>query len=113
MSTDKLTQFLADHLSEDPAKLAASLRAEFDIRDKAPAAHKEAPPLAIGQTWRNRSTDRLVRITDLPGTQRVNDYNGATYRDDRVHWEALTGRGPKTGAVFGSGWDRKFDYVEG
>lgn len=113
MSSDRLTQFLADHLSEDPSKLAASLRAEFDIRDKAPAARKEAPPVAIGQTWRNRNTDRLVHITDLPGVERTNDYNGMTYRDSRVHWEALTGRGPKTGALHPYTLTSKFDYVEG
>lgn len=113
MSADKLAQFLAEHRSEDPETLAVVLRAEFDIRDKAPAERPKAPALALGQTWRNRSTDRLVRITGLPGTERVNDYNGAMYRDDRVHWEALTGRGPKTGAVFHHGWDRKFDCVEG
>lgn len=113
MSADKLTAFLAKHSGEDPSALAAALRSEFDIRDKTPAAPPEPPALAVGQTWRNRSTDRLVRIAELPGAQRVNAYNGATYRDDRVHWEALTGRGPRNGAVFHHGWGRKFDYVEG
>lgn len=73
----------------------------------------ERRALTVGQTWRNRSTDHLVRIAELPGVERINDYNAQTYRDNRVHWEALIGRGPKTGAVFHYGWGRKFDYVEG
>lgn len=113
MSIEKLTQFLTVHADEDAATLAQSLQGEFDIRDKAPSTRPDPPAIAVGQTWRNRSTDRLVRVSELPGAKRINEFTGRPFWDDRVHWEALTGRGPKTGAVYLYGWTRKFDYVEG
>lgn len=112
---DKLTQFLIAHADEDAATLAQSLRGAFDIREKVPAARPDTAAIAVGQTWRNRSTDRLVRVSQLPGAKRINKFTGRPFWfwDDRVHWEALTGRGPTSGAVYQHGWTRKFDYVEG
>lgn len=116
MAQDHLTKLIAEHLgANDPpeaAALAASIRGAFDVREKA-TAPSTAAPLAVGQTWRNRQSDRLVRITELPGTVRANPHTGTTYSDGRVHWEAVTGRGARSGAVWALNWDRRFDYVEG
>lgn len=55
-----------------------------------------------------------MRVSQLPGAKRI-EFRGRPFWlwDDRVHWEALTGCRPKSGAVDQVEWTRKFDYVEG
>ncbi|MEH0110557.1 hypothetical protein V6N00_12675 [Tersicoccus sp. MR15.9] len=115
MATDQLTAFLTDRLAVQGVNsfviehLVADLREQFDIREKV-VVPKEAPAPALGQVWRNKTSDRLVRIIVLPG-QFILTEDGRSIRTDSVHWEALTGRGPKTGKVYAQNWDSRFEFV--
>lgn len=98
--TDALTTALAGD-----AATAAALLARFDIREK--STTRVTPPApAVGQTWRNRRSDRLVIIAEVPAA----DANPALATSN-IRWAALTGRGPATGAVWANDWTAKFEFV--
>lgn len=82
---------------EGPVNDAIELLENSDIRPKA-KPRGEQPEPAVGQIWRNRGSDRLVRI----------------YKINRnyTHWSALTGRGQSRGYSIRRCWPTRFDYVE-
>lgn len=83
------------------SKIAAAIRERFDVREKvASIAGDPIPAPAVGQTWRNKQSDRLVKITEID-----TGYNRS------ICWEALTGRGPKTGRVWASYWTSRYEFV--
>lgn len=81
--------------------VAGGVRERFDVRVKAQSSADAPPALAVGQTWRNKQSDRLVKIVRID-----TGYNSG------VRWEALTGRGPKTGRVWQHYWTSRFEFVE-
>lgn len=114
--TDSLTSFLAEHLTghdqQDAAALAAALRERFDIREKTTERAPQATTVQRGQTWRNRKTDRLVKVTAAPGETVPHPETGQPVVTRQVRWEAITGRGPRTGRIYPHNWPANFDFVE-
>lgn len=115
MATDRLSAFLTDRLalrgvnSFAIERLAADLREQFDVQEEV-AAPKVAPAPALDHVWRNKASDRLVRLIVLPG-QFILTKDDRSIRTDSVHWAALTGRGPSTGVAYGPNFTRRFEFV--
>lgn len=66
------------------------------------ASREDQPKPAVLQLWRNRESNRLVKIISL-GTGRLSS---------QIVWEAVdASRGPKNGRVFEHYWASRFDYV--
>ena len=97
----KLAAVLDKHHREGPAALHLHILDLFRVVDQ-PAARGEQPKPAVGQTWRNRTSARLVKITGIGGTWR-----------DQIEWECIDGsRGQKTGSAWLHYWTERFDHEE-
>lgn len=95
---------LTDVLNGDAAA-AVALLTRFDIREK--ATIRISPPTpAVGQTWRNKRSDRLVLIAEVPAPG-SDPFDSSS----NIRWAALTGKGPTTGRVWGRDWTAKFEFV--
>lgn len=99
-----ITTALTDALAGDTAT-AAALLDRFDIREKT-AVRLTPPSPAAGQTWRNKRSDRLVIIAEVPPPG-----SDLTAAASNIRWAALTGRGPATGEVWAKDWTAKFEFV--
>ncbi len=99
-----ITAALTEALAGDAAT-ATALLARFDIREKS-TARITPPTPAAGQTWRNRRSDRLVVISEVPAPD-----SDPFDSESSIRWAALTGRGPATGTVWGRDWTSKFEFV--
>lgn len=85
------------------ADIAAAILERFDVREKvASVAGDLIPAPAEGQTWRNKQSDRLVRIAKVD-----------VGHNRSIRWEALTGRGPRTGRAWANYWTSRFEFVSG
>lgn len=87
------------------AAAAAALLARFDIREKATTRISPPTPV-VGQTWRNKRSDRLVLIAEVPAPG-SDPFDSSS----NIRWAALTGKGPTTGRVWGRDWTAKFEFV--
>ena len=97
----KLAALIDKHHHEGPAALYGRILDVFRVVDQ-PASRAEQPEPAVGQTWRNRTSARLVKITAMGGPWR-----------DQIAWECVDGsRGQKTGSVWRHYWTDRFDYEE-
>ena len=93
----KLAALIDKHHPEGPAALRGHILDVFRVVDQ-PAARGEQPEPAVGQTWRNRTSARLVKITGL---------------GDQIAWECIDGsRGQATGSVYKHYWTERFDHEE-
>lgn len=102
-TSKKLGALIAAHHSEGPDALHAHILDVFRVLDK-PAPRTAQPKPAVGQTWRNRTSGRLVKITDLGRTG---------YWSQRIAWECIDGsRGQKFGGVSANYWTDRFDFEE-
>lgn len=99
-----ITDVLTDTLEGDTAT-AAALLDRFDIREKT-TVRVTPPAAAVGQTWRNKRSDRLVLITEVPAPDA-----DPSHASSSIRWAALTGKGPATGEVWGSYWTAKFEFI--
>lgn len=96
----KLAALIKNHYAEGPAALHGRIIDVFRVVDQ-PAPRGEQPEPEVGQTWRNRKSGRLVRITEVTDNNRI------------AHWECIDGsRGQKTGSVWLPYWTNRFDYEE-
>jgi len=99
-----ITTAVTDALAGDSAT-AVALLTRFDIREKTTV--RIAPPSpAAGQTWRNKRSDRLILIAEVPAP----DADPAATTSN-IRWAALTGRGPATGEVWAKDWTSKFEFI--
>lgn len=97
----KLAAVIDEHHHEGPAALHGHILDMFRVVDQ-PVARGEQPAPTVGQTWRNRTSARLVKITHIGVPSR-----------DQVEWECIDGsRGQKTGSVWLPYWTNRFDYEE-
>ncbi|XKH58534.1 hypothetical protein LG293_15895 (plasmid) [Citricoccus nitrophenolicus] len=94
---DTLEQLDGLDLQAQAEAVLTALAEHYDVRRKV-AQPAETPEPAVGQTWRNKKSDRLVRITGIRGR-----YN--------LDYEALTGRGPKVGTGWKGYWNDRFEFV--
>jgi hypothetical protein len=99
--TDKLEALIAAGEKQSPAAVAAAIRKHFHVFEK-PVVAPEPPTPEAGQVWRNKQSDRLVKITEIRDT----NYSGKD-----VVWEALSGRGPKIGKVWFHYWTSRFEFI--
>ncbi|MGW8431399.1 hypothetical protein ACWGJ9_09755 [Curtobacterium citreum] len=99
-----ITTALTDALAGD-TDAAAALLDRFDIREKT-AVRLTPPTPAAGQTWRNKRSDRLVIIAEVPAPG-----SDLTAAASNLRWAALTGRGPATGKVWAKDWTAKFEFI--
>lgn len=100
----KLAALIDAHHAEGPGALHAHILDVFRVLDQ-PAPRGKQPRPEVGQTWRNRSSGRLIRITS------ANDNSFVGSR--RVRWECIDGsRGQKSGSVWIADWTDRFDYEE-
>jgi hypothetical protein len=99
-----ITTTLADALGGD-TDAAAALLERFDIREKT-TVRITPPAPAAGQTWRNKRSDRLVLITEVPAPDA-----DPSLASSSIRWAALTGKGPATGHVWGMNWTGQFDFI--
>ena len=98
----KLAALLDKHHHEGPAALHGHILDVFRVLDQ-PATRAAQPTPEVGQSWRNRTSARLVKITAIGGGP----------WSDQVEWECIDGsRGQKTGSVWRHGWTDRFDYEE-
>ena len=109
---EALIQTLEDTVTEGDvlsiefwAAHADALLNRFDIREKSPAHHTPPAPV-VGQTWRNKRSDRLVVITAVPAPG-TDPFSSTAH----IGWAALTGRGPTTGSIWGRDWASKFEFI--
>lgn len=92
---------LADADHPLAGKIATAIEGRFDVRERIPAAASQpAPTPEVGQLWRNKQSDRLVKISAVDV-----GYNRA------IRWEAITGRGPKTGRVWLHYWTSRYEFI--
>jgi hypothetical protein len=81
------------------APIAAAIRERFHVYERQ-NNDAEPPAPVVGQVWRNKQSNRVVRIARID-----RGYNR------HVWWEALTGRGPKVGRVWLNYWTSRFEFV--
>lgn len=99
---DLLRTLVRDHHAEGPEVLSNRILDTFRLVQQS-AARAEQPAPAVGQTWRNRQSGRLVRIAEISGAR--------TFRDERIRWESADDSvGPRTGSVFVNNWVARFDH---
>lgn len=92
----KLAALIDQHHKEGPAALHAHILDVFRVVEQS-VSRSEQPRPEVGQTWRNRSSARLVTITAI--------------ERDRIRWECIDGSlGPRTGSVWPSYWTDRFDH---
>lgn len=98
----QLTELLASTQAKamSPKQLAELITQEFNVVKISTATKRYMQPTPqVNQLWRNRSSNRLVRISTID-----NLYN--------IIWEAADdSRGPKTGRGYRPYWADRFDYV--
>lgn len=83
--------------------IVAAIESGFKVTKLAAPPRGDQPLQRVGQRWRNRTSGRLVRVTE--GSSE--GYYG------QVKWECIDGsRGQKTGSVYASYWPSRFDYVD-
>lgn len=97
----KLAALITDHYHEGPDALHGCILAQFRVVAQ-PATRGEQPEPAAGQTWRSRTSARLVKIIALTGIRR-----------NQVEWECVDGsRGPMIGSAWLPTWTDRYDYEE-
>lgn len=97
----KLAALIDEHHHEGPAALHGHILDLFRVVDQ-PAPRAEQPKPEVGQTWRNRSSGGLVKITTVD-----------PFMNSSIWWECIDGsRGQKTGAVYKRYWTERFDHEE-
>lgn len=99
-----LRQILANSHGEGPEAQATKVIAQLRVLPPLVTAtqRETQPEPELLQIWRNRSSNRLVKIVSL----------GAGRSTSQISWEAAdASRGPRNGRVFAHNWDSRFDYV--
>lgn len=99
-----LREILAENHAAGPEVQAAEVIAHLRVLPPmvGAAQRDDQPEPAVLQLWRNRESNRLVKIISL----------GAGRISSQIVWEAVDGsRGPKNGRVFANYWTSRFDYV--
>ena len=100
-----LREILAKNHAAGPETQAAEVIAHLRVLPPivTAASREEQPEPALNQRWRNRKSNRLVKIVSLGGGQTWN----------QIIWNAVDGsRGPLEGRVFAHYWNSRFDYVD-
>lgn len=100
----KLAALIDEYHYQGPTALHGHILDVFRVVDQ-PGPRGPQPVPKVGQKWRNRTSARLVRITN------TNDNDSPGSR--RIEWECIDGsRGPNTGSVWISYWTERFDHEE-
>lgn len=101
---ERLKDLINTHQNETADELSKTILDTFIVLDKTPATRPEQPAPAVGQLWRNRKSQRIIRITKIVSYSRPGT--------GEIHWEvADESRGPSKGAAWSGYWRSRFVHV--